>query len=72
MQRTSHPVHQEVEAEEDEVVLEEAFQTEGVVLQAGQEMVPHPLVAETCLLQGTCHLPGICHLPVEVHLGDPL
>lgn len=87
MQRTSHPVHQEVEAEEDEVVLEEAFQTEGValpvahpsedlllgvVLQAGQEMVPHPLVVETCLLQGTCHLPGICHLPVEVHLGDPL
>ena len=39
---------------------------------SGQEMVPHPLVAETCLLQGTCHLPGICHLPVEVHLGDPL
>lgn len=37
MQRTSHPVHQEVEAEEDEVVLEEAFQTEGVAL-----LVAHP------------------------------
>lgn len=76
-----------MEAEEDEVVSEEAFQTEdvvlpvahpsedlllGVVLQADREMVPHLLVAGTCLLQGTCHLPGICHLPVEVHLGDPL
>ena len=62
MQRTSHPVHQEVEAEEDEVVLEEAFQTEGValpvahpsedlllgvVLQAGLDTIDSPV----CLIR---------------------